>query len=161
MRYKGARYLLGVDLGETCGLALYDKMHRKIVEVDSGSFWDLLIYTKDLLEKLEEDLEVYYEDPEKISTVYSRHTEDLYRKLRQGRLKMSDVKIVLKIAQNVGGVKILGRRYGEWLEEKGIPFRAIRPSSEKWDAKYTGQITGFTGRTNQHNRDAIKLVYGY
>lgn len=66
-----------------------------------------------------------------------------------------------RIARGVGAVDLLTGLYVELLESLGVPVATVEPSRQtKWDAETCGRITGYTGRTNEHGRDALRLVYG-
>lgn len=50
----------------------------------------------------------------------------------------------------------------EYLTAMHIPFTAQkpRPGTTKWNAEYWSKVTGWTGRTSEHARDAALLVFG-
>jgi hypothetical protein len=63
--------------------------------------------------------------------------------------------------QGAGSVK---RDCGIWAELLGtlkIPYKAVSPQSKgrKLDAAQFAKLTGWTGRTNEHARDAAMLVW--
>lgn len=66
-----------------------------------------------------------------------------------------------RIARGVGGVDLLTGLYLDLLGSLDVPVVAVEPSRQpKWDAETCARITGWTGRTNEHARDALRLVYG-
>ena len=48
-----------------------------------------------------------------------------------------------------------------WLLSRGLPVRLAEPlRGGKWDAATLEDLSGWTARTNQHGRDAARLVFG-
>ncbi len=49
-----------------------------------------------------------------------------------------------------------------WLdlcERLGLPAATVEPTRSKWDAETFRRITGWSGRTNEHGRDAARFVF--
>jgi len=73
---------------------------------------------------------------------------------------------MLKIAQNVGQVKAVGRLIVLKLEDLGLVHELIKPlrgqvKKAKTDAKFFNQLTGWDSRSNADNRDAALLLLRY
>lgn len=66
-------------------------------------------------------------------------------------------------AKGAGSVCRDAKIWEDFLTDYGISFEMVRPSKAltKWDAKKFQTVTGYTGKTDQHGRDAAMLVYGY
>lgn len=64
-------------------------------------------------------------------------------------------------AQGVGSVKRDAQIWEDWCKENQINFKMIHPknNSTKYKADTFKKITGWTGRTNEHARDAAMLVF--
>ncbi len=64
-------------------------------------------------------------------------------------------------AQGVGSVKRDAQIWEDWCTENQINYRMIHPknNSTKYKADTFKKITGWTGRTNEHARDAAMLVF--
>lgn len=64
-------------------------------------------------------------------------------------------------AQGVGSVKRDAKIWEDWCTENQINYRMIHPknNSTKYKADTFKKITGWTGRTNEHARDAAMLVF--
>ncbi|MDW7774583.1 MAG: hypothetical protein SCH71_17005 [Desulfobulbaceae bacterium] len=64
--------------------------------------------------------------------------------------------------QGAGSIKRDCAIWEEFCEQYQIPCRAIAPTkgATKWTADYFKRVTGWTGRTSEHARDAACLVYG-
>ena len=64
-------------------------------------------------------------------------------------------------AQGVGSVKRDAQIWEDWCTEQGIHFKMIHPAANatKMKAPEFKRMTGWTGRTNEHARDAAMLVF--
>ena len=100
--------------------------------MESILFWDSVNHG---------ELFVFIEDPRK--AVYKRQ-DDIHK------------------AQGAGSVKRDATIWEDFLTDKRIPFAMVRPVKEmtKWSDAYFRKVTGYTGQTSVHARDAAMLVYG-
>lgn len=143
------KYYIGIDPGKTTGVAIWDG--KKIVK-ESCPFFGALEIIDTWCQFNEENVEVVIEDPNLNRPTFNRY---------QG--KRMDTKTILsmqKIAQNVGMNKRDAQLIIDYCQRRYVPYRIVKPTTTKWDAKMLETLTGITERTNQHVRDAIKLVYG-
>lgn len=64
--------------------------------------------------------------------------------------------------QGAGSIKRDCKIWEDFLRDKGIPFKLIAPKNNttKLSAPAFKSITGYTGRTCEHSRDAAMMVYG-
>ncbi len=64
-------------------------------------------------------------------------------------------------SQGVGSVKRDAQIWEDWCKEQGIHFKMIHPAANatKKKADDFKRMTGWTGRTNEHARDAAMLVF--
>ena len=64
-------------------------------------------------------------------------------------------------SQGVGSVKRDAQIWEDWCKEQGINFKLIHPAANatKKKAEDFKRMTGWTGRTNEHARDAAMLVF--
>lgn len=62
-----------------------------------------------------------------------------------------------------GAAKRDARIWEEFLSDNSIPFERHKPEPgrTKWNEDYWKRVTGYTGRTSEHARDASLLVFGY
>ena len=62
-----------------------------------------------------------------------------------------------------GAAKRDAKIWEEFLTDIQAPFERHKPEPglTKWSADYWARITGYTGRTSNHARDAALLVFGY
>jgi len=65
-----------------------------------------------------------------------------------------------RVARSVGRIDCLTELYLDLLRSLSVPARCVEPVREaKWDAAALRRLTGFEGPTNQHGRDAARLVW--
>jgi hypothetical protein len=64
--------------------------------------------------------------------------------------------------QGAGSIKRDCSIWTEWAEFHGVILRSVKPAAgaTKWNAQKFARLTGWTGRTNEHGRDAALLVLG-
>lgn len=134
---------IGIDPGVKTGLAKWDGEKPLYATTD---FWGAIGAILDETNR-NQDVMVIIEDPYQNSPVW------------HGRNKNEAVKS--KISERVGMNKREAQLIIEFCKNNGIEYKAVKPTSSKWTAKELKAITGISKRTNQHVRDAIKLVYGY
>ena len=155
---KGCDILIGVDPGSITGVCVWDVDRQRIADMKSMShigFMEWVVVNKDMYEVL-----VVIEDPNLNQPVFMTKEE---RGQIFGRDKDASelaLRILLRRAQNIGMNKQIAKTLMEFLESKGIDFAPFRPYMKKMDAEQFKSYTGWAGRTNQHNRDAARLVYG-
>lgn len=90
------------------------------------------------------DIVIHIEDPRLIPTIYARNRSGNPGKDR-------------RIAQNVGQNKAVAAAIIEDLEALGLTVHRHAPSGAKWDAA-TVRALGWTGRSSQHARDALRVA---
>ncbi len=140
------RIHVGVDLGAKTGWAVWDRATRKFLQVETLPAWKLFETIYKLDEQMTLDNETYLlsiEDPRKM-------------KIPPGRIG-SEARL-----QGVGAVKWFARQLELFCEANAIPYQMKRPNPKytKLDPEYFRQMTGWTGRTSNHARDACMMVYG-
>lgn len=114
------------------------------------SFPELLEFAKDKHAEHGNRVEFIVEEVEADKTTYQRAG------MNQNKMR--------KIAQNVGQVKGVKRVLVECLQHEGIPVRLVKPlkgaykKKAKTDAKFFNQLTGWSGSSNEDNRDAALLA---
>jgi len=68
--------------------------------------------------------------------------------------------VAARIGANVGENAASGKILVDFMTYHKIPYILVKPTSAKWNADLFKKITGYTKRTNQEERDALKLVWG-
>lgn len=141
--YFNVMVFLGIDPGTRTGLAKWDGSDLKIWP--AKDFWSAFDIFHELRVDYGDDLVTVIEKPDL--------NRPLFNKRITGRKRD-------RYAMNVGSVKRDGQLWVAYMEHRGFPYKAVRPSTSKWDADTLRRITGYRGRTSEHGRDAAKLVFG-
>jgi len=142
--------LIGIDPGEHTGIAVWDGASRKFLEVATLPLWRALEEVKRwhyavLLSPKPIHFRVVFEDARKRTWFPAERNNAEYR----GRL------------MGAGAAKRDAKIWEEFLDANHIPFEAVKPRAgmTKWNADYWSRMTGWTGRTSEHARDAALLVF--
>jgi len=133
-------YVIGIDPGTKTGLALYDKQTKKLTAVMTLQVHQAFEFVK----RINADgIRIFV------------RIEDARKRKRYG--PNSNAKM-----QGAGAIKIQCKQWEEFLRSEGISFDLVAPQSikTKVDAKKFKVITGWSGRTSNHGRDAGMLVFG-
>jgi len=134
-----SKLICGCDPGVRTGLAIWDCEKQKFENVETCG----IISAMQKIRWQTDDIKlVRFEDA----------------RLRKGYYgKRGDVN-----HQGVGSVKRDCKIWQEFCEYYKIPFQAVAPQKgqTKWSSDYFKRVTGWTGRTSEHARDAAVLVFG-
>lgn len=138
--------LVGIDPGSSTGLAVFDTDAGDgtgaLTRCEALPFWE----AAEAVTSISADVAgVVLEDARRIG-LYAKRGE---RGARRDR-----------IARSVG---MIDRDVQLWLDlcgRLGLPVATVEPSRKKWDAETFRRLTGWEGRTNEHARDAARLVFG-
>lgn len=143
--------LIGIDPGENTGLAVWDTTTRTFRAVVTLPLWKALDEVRRwhyscLMSPLHIGFRVFFEDARQRRWFRKEASVSEYR----GKL------------MGAGAAKRDARIWEEFLEANRIPFTAVPPSAggTKWKEDYWKKVTGYTGRTSNHARDAALLVFG-
>ena len=135
-------YSIGIDPGKSTGFAVYHIQEEKLVRLETLSFWSAfgqtLIYEPDNVSR------VVIELPD------SKH---VWHKDANGTAAIQ------RQAVNVGSVLREAELLAMGIENAGYNVQTTNPRG-KVDAKRFKMITGWTGQSNQHERDAGLLCFG-
>ena len=133
--------ILGIDPGVNTGVASFRDGHLVSLETTSPVKLDGLL-------RRYEPARVVFEDSRLTSPVFSA---------TGGRAT------ALKIARNVGEIDAWCRLICALCEEQGIAAHGISPARKgtKLNAAAFAQITGWTRRSNQHERDAAMCAWPF
>lgn len=124
---------IGIDPGKDTGFAI--AVGGKIKELQTLTFWDAYLKVRELQADGTE-LEVFIEVP---NTKKNWHVQEA--------------------AHDVGRVCREAELLADGIEALEVKVTRIHPQG-KIKADYFKRVTGYQGRTNQHQRDAGMLVYG-
>lgn len=135
--------VVGIDPGQATGLAVYDK----------GKLIELHTVTPDELENW-----LAKNQPQVVIFEDSRGTGKTFT-----AAKARSVAAALKIARNVGEIDRLCKDIAAMCKRLGIECYGVAPVDKgaKRNAKDFAQITGWSGRSNQHARDAAMVAWPY
>ena len=142
--------LIGIDPGEHTGFAVWDTITRSFRVVATLPLWKALDEvrrwnTAALMAPGALGIRVYFEDA-RLRTWFQKETSSSeYR----GKL------------MGAGAAKRDAKIWEEFLTDNRIAYTAIKPAAgqTKWRPEYWSKVTGWTGRTSEHARDAALLVF--
>lgn len=136
---------IGIDPGVNTGLAVWDATRRQFRTLQTSSIVTAMEYIVSLWRDGEE-LRIVFEDARQRKYLPRERNLSEYR----GKL------------MGAGSVKRDCEIWEEFCENYDIQRTAVPPRKglTKWDADTFKRITGWTGRTSNHARDAALLVYG-
>ena len=137
---------IGIDTGHDTGLAVWDTGRRAFRAVVTVKIHRALDAVRDWANENPGQVTVVFEDARQRKWLPREASASEYR----GKL------------MGAGSVKRDAVIWEEALADYGIPFQKVkpRPGLTKWDADYFARVTGWTGRTSNHARDAALLVFG-
>lgn len=140
---------IGIDTGVNTGVAVWDNRQRTFLYIGMMKIHQAMEMVKDYQKTASEagtKLIVRVEDPRQ-RTWYEPMTREEERKKLQG----------------VGSVKRDATIWEDFLHDLGVSFQMVKPSPgmTKHTAERFKALTGWKGRTNEHDRDAAMLVFGF
>ncbi len=137
------RYAVGIDAGKTTGFCLSDRQEKKTLEFWSGDFW--LIY-RTISHRF---------DPAETLVVIETPRKRLVYAAADGKSAGSRLSRAFNSGENNREATLLIAG----LESDGFEVRKSVPEASKWTKEDLKRFTGIADRTNEHVRDAIKLVW--
>lgn len=166
---------IGIDPGKNNGVAIWSVTGKKYLSLETLDFWDVLNQLDDckkkyvvhsvVIENPNLNKPVFMDSKQK-STVtnafnnmrkYARRQDDLFDQYKD--VVLSENRILATKAQRVGMNKQYSKLLIEYCNRIGLKINEIRPYLSKLNAKEFAALTKWEGRTNEHNRDAARLVY--
>lgn len=138
-------YCIGIDPGKNTGIAVWDTEAQSFVLLDTVLIHVALMYVWSRKFDYNWDIRVYFEDARKRQYLPRERNASEYR----GKL------------MGAGSVKRDSVIWQDALTDWGIPFTMVPPraGATKWDTDTFRRVTGYTGRTSNHARDAALLVF--
>ena len=132
---------IGIDPGTHTGLAVWDSDQSRFLVLATTSIHRAIILVR----------EMAINHPDNVSLVY----EDAWQRTWFGK-ENTDAK-----KQGAGSVKRDCSIWKDFCKDLNISFQAVSPSKgmTKWTPEYFRMVTGWTGRTSEHSRDAALLVF--
>ncbi len=137
------RLFIGIDPGTHTGLAIWDAIDKRFLQVKTCSIVEAMATINEI-----DNLQIaglYFEDA----------------KLRQYLPREASVSEYRGKLMGAGSVKRDSTIWREYCAYWGIPYVAVAPRKgmTKWNADYFAKVTGWKGRTSEHARDAALLVF--
>ncbi len=143
-------YYIGIDCGVKTGLCIYYKPTMTICKLTSGTLVEImfsLLYPSIYWERINVG-QVFFriEDARLRKWIPKQKTETAERGRREG----------------AGYVKAHCAVWEDFCKVVGIPYELVPPKNNKTkvSAEYFRMLTGYSERTNEHERDAAMLVIG-
>lgn len=133
--------VIGIDPGKQTGFAVYDG--DRFLEISTRTFWEAF-YRVELYRIQQEIKQIIIEVPD---------TKHVWQKAA------ASTKALQRQGVNVGSVIREAELLAEGLERLGLPVKRVAPR-KKVNAEIFKKYTGYTSRTNQHERDAALLCFG-
>ena len=133
--------VIGIDPGKDTGYAVYSIVEGKLTTVTSTDFWDAFIAVEEL-------------GPERVAEVVVEVPDNKH--VWHGAA--ANAKANQRMGLNVGMAIREGELLAEGFRRRGYNVRTVHPRG-KVDTKKFNAFTGWTGRTNQHARDAALLCF--
>lgn len=132
---------IGIDAGRSTGIASHSLKYGW--QLFTFNFWGAY----DLITQLE---------PSTTGIVIEVPKKFLY-----GRNEGNGEKVGRRIVSDAGSNRREAELLADRFESLGYPVVRVTPTKSKWNAKELQRITGIKERTNEHTRDAVRLVWDY
>ena len=139
-------YAIGIDTGTNTGVAIWDCRAKKFALVQTMAIHEAVFLVQSYVDKAKKNGE--------LQRLLVRVEDARQRKWFGAR---SSSKL-----QGAGSVKRDSAIWDDYLKSTGVMYRMVSPANNttKMDAAAFRRYTGYTGSTNEHNRDAAMLVFG-
>jgi hypothetical protein len=158
------RILIGIDPGKDTGYAVVE--NGELTNLYSRNFWWVVECIRNGL-YLKDDVCVYIEHPGLSSPTWGRekYIRDIWAAVRKNGAGLASLVARRdKQSQNVGKVVREAELLCELMDSLGIAYTAVKPTNQqKWTHDYFLRVFPEwkgRGRTNEHMRDAARLVAG-
>lgn len=146
------RFYISIDPGVSTGMALWDSYERKFVDIWTTDFWGCIEYISGMPRLYGLSFEVVIENPNGNKPVF----------FKPG---VKSQAMARRVGQNIGSNKREASLLIEYFERNHIAYTAIVPKkkstgSGKITQEYFKKLSGWTKRTNQHERDSAMMILG-
>lgn len=135
---------IGIDPGVNTGIAVWDADEQKFIDVDTMSIVEAMYSIEHILPGI--DVVLVAEDARQRTWIPRERDLSQFR----GR------------AMGAGSVKRDSQIWEEFAKYHVLPLVLVPPKNNrtKMKADPFRRLTGWTGRTTEHSRDAAMLVFG-
>lgn len=140
---------IGIDPGVNTGIAVWDSSARKFLRIQTLGIVTAMVDVAELVKYRgieAEDVTLVVED--------ARQRKWIPREKSLSQFKGR--------AMGAGSVRRDCAIWEEYARHFGYNLQLLPPraGATKWSAEQFGRVTGWTGRTSNHARDAAMLVFG-
>lgn len=142
--HRRARFAIGLDPGQQTGYSVFDRTTKRLIECLTLDFSRVL-----------RKIRAEYHTEETIIFIEYVANRPTFRRKPGEAIGVTDRK-----ARNVGAVTREAKLLIGELESSGFVVVAEGYTGKEWDDAYFKRVTGWTGRTSQHARDAASLCFG-
>lgn len=136
-------FIVGIDCGTSTGICVWTRSTNKYqwATKDFVTVQEMLMNT---FGSRKDDVKIFVEVPEKM--LYGRN---------ESGVKTWELRIMYDAGGNRREALLLSRM----LRHNGFMVEEVKPIREKkWDPKRLKMVTGSNARSNEHERDAVRLV---
>jgi hypothetical protein len=130
--------IIGIDPGKTSGIAIASD-RGELEHVFDGGFWDVI--------------DTVVNHPGAHVVVELPTTKHVWH----GAAKTKGA--IQRTGVNVGSCIREAELIVDYLKRNNISHKTVIPQGKR-DSAYFSKVTGWSGRTNQHMRDAAMLIFG-
>lgn len=138
-------FVVAIDPGKTTGVAIYSFTTKKIVTVHTVDFWIAYEQTMEIPPSMQ------------FIIVESSKTKKKIWQGDAGTKRNAMGEIGRRIGENNAQSELLA----EGFRRKGYYVMTVAPKRTKLKQEAVQLATGFEGRTNEHNRDAIMIAWAH
>jgi hypothetical protein len=148
---RNAEFIVGIDPGKYTGMAIWDREQEKFIVLETITFWEVIGVFREWGNRgMLKALYVRIEDPNLNKPIFWDGKKSLKGRATEDR-----------VTQSVGMNKRDAQLLMEFMDREGIAYEAVQPTTKKLTAEEFMRLTGYKGKTNEHNRDAGKMVFRY
>ena len=135
------KYCIGIDTGTHTGVAVWNREERRFEILAEMKIHKAMFIVSEYAKVAGDKVLVRVEDARKRNKYGDR----------------SEFKL-----QGAGSVKRDSTIWEDYLKDLKIDYDMVAPQNNhtKLDSETFAKLTGYSGRTNEHNRDAGMLVFG-
>lgn len=145
----GRDFVLGIDAGKHTGLAVWRRSAKAIVALETLTFWDAYDYVRENYPP--DAAEIVIEVPNSKRPMYAASD-----KLAAGRARVGQL-----MAARIGSVRREAELLAERFEYHFYTVKRVPPvNAKKWTHEEFVRVTKWPGRSNEHQRDAARLIVG-
>lgn len=142
MKNSNHNIFIGIDCGVNTGICVWNKEKKAIEDIRTIKIHTALSVVFDL---------------------YVIHGPLLFVRVEDARLRTWFGKAGKEQLQGAGSIKRDSLIWDDFLKDLGVDYEMVPPKKNKTklNAERFKQITGYTGKTNEHARDSAMLVFNY